>query len=35
MVKGPKVDTERLNSLIRQYIDESMKAPPPTPPVGM
>jgi hypothetical protein len=34
-VKGPKVDTERLNALMRQYIDESIKTPPPTsPPVG-
>lgn len=31
-VKSPKVDTERLNALMRQYIEESVKAPPPVPP---
>jgi hypothetical protein len=31
-IKGPKIDTERLSALMRQYIDESSKAPPPIPP---
>jgi hypothetical protein len=33
-IKGPKIDTERLNELMRQYVEESTKTPPPTPPSG-
>jgi hypothetical protein len=32
-LKGPKVDTERLQALMRQYISEAIKAPPPAPPM--
>jgi hypothetical protein len=33
-VMRPKIDVERLNALMRQYVEESTKAPPPTPPGG-